>query len=151
MLNIFCIVQVLVFASFTMSKVIHISYFLNPYCFYFKFDDDLHDEGLQSLEDKISKYARDEIRKDSDSPESIVVGNTVAAYVIPWGKWVRSVVQCDLNSLKCYELWAVDHGKKFRAAYKNVVKLPEDMAKENVIGVYRGSLYGVSPAKLVSV
>lgn len=134
-----------------MSRVIHISYFLNPYCFYFKFDDDLHDEGLQCLEDEISKFARDKVRQCSDKRGSVTVGDTVAAYVIPWGKWVRSIVQRNLNSLKSFELWAVDHGKKFRAAYENVVKLPEDMANKSVIGVHRGSLYGVSPAKLVSI
>lgn len=133
-----------------MSKVIYISHFLNPYCFYFKFDDDLHDDGLQCLEDKISKYARDKIGQNNDGKLSIAVGDTVAAYVIPWGKWVRSVVRCDLDRLKCFELWAIDHGKKFRTAYKNVVELPAHLANENVIGVHRGSFYGVSPAKLVS-
>lgn len=134
-----------------MSKAVHISYFLNPYCFYFKFDDDLHGGDLQCLEDKISKYARDEIHRNCDKKASIVVGDTVAAYVIPWGKWVRSIVQCDLNTLECFQLWAIDHGKKIRTAYKNVVKLPEDLANVNVIGIHRGSLYGVSPAKLVSI
>lgn len=133
-----------------MSKVIYISYFLNPYCFYFKFDDDLHDDGLQCLEDNISKYARKKTGQNNDENPSIAVGDTVAAYVIPWSKWVRAVVRCDLDRLKCYELWAIDHGKKFRTAYKNVIELPEHLANENVIGVHRGSFYGVSPAKLVS-
>lgn len=135
-----------------MAKTIYISYFLNPYCFYFKFDDDLHNEDLQCLEDKISKYARDEMRQNNDEKASIAVGDTVAAYVVPWGKWVRSIiVRCDLNRSKCYELWAIDHGKKFRTAYRNVVKLPEDLANESVIGVHRGSLHGISPAKLVII
>lgn len=134
-----------------MSKVIHISYFLNPYCFYFKFDDELHDGDLQRLEDKISKNARDEMHQSSDKRAPIAVGDTVAAYVIPWSKWVRSVVQCDLKSLECYEVWAIDHGKKIRAAYKNVVKLSADLANEHVIGVHRGSFYGVAPARLVII
>lgn len=134
-----------------MSKTINISYFLNPYCFYFKFDDDLHDSSLQSLEDKISKYACDEIKQNNNEKPSIAVGDVVVAYLIPWSKWVRAVVRCDFDRLKCYELWAIDHGKVFRAAYKNVVKLPESLAKEEFAGIRRGSFYGVAPAKLVSI
>lgn len=135
-----------------MAQIIHISYFLNPYCFYFKFDDELHDDNLQCLEDELSKYAHHEIKQNNgEKPTSMAVGDLVAAYVIPWCKWVRAVVRCDLNSLNSYELWAIDHGKLFRTAYKNVIVLPDQFNQRTSMGVHRGSLYSVSPAKLVSI
>lgn len=141
----------LLLLQFIMSKIIHICHFLNPYCFYFKFDDDLHDDGLGRLEDEISKYARDKINQSSDEKTTIAVGYTVAAYVISWGKWVRSVIRSDLDIWNCYELWAIDHGRPFRAAHGNVVVLPVHLANGKFNGARRGSVYGLSPAKLVCI
>lgn len=134
-----------------MSKVIHISYFLNPNCFYFKFDDDLHDDILQNLEQKISTYAHDKIKQiTGESSSSIGVGDLVGAYIIPWGKWVRAMVRCDLKDSKTFELWAIDNGKLFGTEYKNVIPLPEQYNNPNVMGVHRGSIYGCSAAKFVN-
>lgn len=131
-----------------MTKIIHINYFRDPHCFYFKFDDDLHDNDLQRLEDRISKYARDEVQKQSEQA-SFKAGDFVAAHEISWGKWVRAIVRSDIPNFDCLELWAFDHGKLFRTAHKNVVPLPQHLIDEKVNGVHRGSLYGVSPANLV--
>lgn len=132
-----------------MSHSIHINYFLNPYCFYFKFDNDLHNEDLQHLEDEISKYARDQI-KELTEPVTVSTGDTVAAYEISWGKWVRAHVRYYDDRFKYYQLWAIDHGKLFRTGNRNVIVLPQHLIDKKVKGVARGSLYSVCPSELVS-
>lgn len=133
-----------------MSPAIYITHFENPHCFYFKFDEDLHDAGLQSLEDDITKYARCKLNDNAaTAPAKCEIRDTVAAFEASWGKWVRAEIRNNLTSLECYQLWAVDHGKAFRTAYKNVVPLPPDLSDRKVKGARQGSIYGVLPAKLV--
>lgn len=131
-----------------MSKIIHINYFRDPHCFYFKFDDDLHDSELQRLEDQISKYAQNKVQHQTE-PSTLQPGDYVAAYEISWGKWVRAIVRGDISKFNCLQLWAVDHGKLFRTANKNVVSLPQHLIDVEVKSVHRGSLFGISPANLV--
>lgn len=67
-----------------MARDIHIIHFIDPHCFYFKFDDDLHDTQLQEIEDEISTYAR---KKVSEAEQfTPIEGEIVAAYQISWGK-----------------------------------------------------------------
>lgn len=131
-----------------MSKVIHISHFINPHCFYFKFDEDLQDTDLQRLEDEIKIFARSKVNETTELA-TIKHGDIVAAYEITWGKWMRAVVVSNLESLKRFQLWAIDHGRFFRAPHKHVHRLPPNLIDAKVKGVCRGSIYGVCPAKLV--
>lgn len=134
-----------------MSKKIHISHFINPYCFYFKFDDGLHDNSLQLLENEVSNYARAEISRRNGAAQPISIDDTVAAFEISWGKWVRAIVRSNVESHESYELWAIDHGRIFQTAYANVVSLPEHLANETAKMIHRGSVYGLAPAQLVSL
>lgn len=135
-----------------MSQTIYITHFENPHCFYFKFDRDLHDIELQSLEDEITKYARCKFNENTPANWSKCdIGDTVAAYETTWGKWVRAKVRSNLKDLECYQLWAVDHGRIFRTAYKNVIPLQKDLIERRVKGAQRGSIYGVTSAKLVNL
>lgn len=133
-----------------MSKVIHISHFVNPFCFYFKFDENLQDTDLQRLEDEIKIFARSKVSNETFDLVPLKEGDIVAAYEITWGKWMRAVVVSNLESLKRYQLWSVDHGKYFRSPHKHVIPLPPNLIEEQVKGIHRGSIYGVCPAKLVS-
>lgn len=135
-----------------MSQTILITHFENPNCFYFKFDHDLHDVELQCLEDEICKYARCKYSENTtNSWSECDIGDTVAAYETTWGKWVRAQVRDNLTDLECYQLWAVDHGKMFQTTYRNVIPLQSNLSNRQVKGVFRGSIYGVTPAKLVSL
>lgn len=133
-----------------MSRIIHVNHFFDPHCFYFKFDDDLHDANLQRLEDELTKYAREEKLKDRSEPTTFVPDDIVAAYEISWSKWVRASVRGYDEHFQCYQLWAIDHGKLFRTPPDNVVALPEHLINTDteVKGAVRGSLFGVSPAKI---
>lgn len=129
-----------------MSKIVHITHFIDPHCFYFKFDDDLHDPQLQSLEDEITKFARN---KETESNVTFNVGDTVAAYQIAWGKWVRAEVRANLTEFERCHLWAIDHGKHFQTTYKNIIALPQHLIDMVTKGVHRGSIYGANPGRLV--
>ncbi|XP_055313290.1 uncharacterized protein LOC129574820 [Sitodiplosis mosellana] len=128
-----------------MSRIIHITHFVDPHCFFFKFDDDLHDTQLQILEEEISSFARDKVNDQKEFTAK--AGDFVAAYEIAWGKWVRAEICANLNHLERCQLWAIDHGKLFQTAYKNIIPLPPNLIDKNVIGVHQGSIYGASPAK----
>lgn len=132
-----------------MSRLIHITNFQNPNSFYFKFDDDLHDSQLHEVEDELAKYARAEIKKPNKL-SNFVIGDAVAAYEISWGKWVRAKICAHLNELNRYQLWAIDHGRSFQATCSNILPLPPHIAGATANGVSQGSLYGITPAKLVS-
>lgn len=135
-----------------MARVIYITHFLNPNCFYFKFDDDLHDIELQNLEDEITKSARSKFHAiDAVTLNDCDIGETVAAYETTWGKWVRAEVREHLRDIGCYQLWAIDHGKLFRAAYKHVTSLSRELSEKSLNTVHRGSIYGVVAAKLVCI
>lgn len=71
----------------TTCETIHVTHFVNPHCFYFKFDSDLHDDQLQILEDEISKTAHSLIKNGETIARN--KGDVVAAYVTQWSKWVN--------------------------------------------------------------
>lgn len=128
-----------------MSRIIHITHFVDPHCFFFKFDDDLHDKQLQCLEDELSTFARNKVNEQNEF--NAKVGDVVAAYEISWGKWVRAEIRANLNHVARCQLWAIDHGKLFQTAYKNIVPLPQNLIDTIVTGVHQGSIYEVCPAK----
>ncbi|XP_031616719.1 uncharacterized protein LOC116336748 [Contarinia nasturtii] len=130
-----------------MSRIIHIIDFIDPHCFYFKFDDDLHDTKLQNLEDEIANYARTKLKETTQF--NAVEGDTVAAYQISWAKWIRAKVLENFEDLKRCKLWAIDHGQIFETAHKNILPLPQNFSDKTVNGVFRGCIYGMSPANLV--
>lgn len=130
-----------------MSRIIHVNHFFDPHCFYFKFDDDLHDQDLQRLEDELSKNAREKLI-DQNEPIVYTPDDIVAAYEISWSKWVRASVRGYDEHFQCYQLWAIDHGKLFRTQPKNIVPLPEHLVDTKVRGAVRGSLNGISPSKI---
>lgn len=130
-----------------MARIIHIMNFINPHCFFFKFDDDLHDSQLQNLEDEISTFARSKVNESIKyTPKK---GDIVAAYEISWGKWIRAEVRINLNKFERCQLWAIDHGKHFQTAYKNIVQMPQHLIDREAKGVHQGSIFGISPACLV--
>lgn len=132
-----------------MSRIVHIHHFVNPHCFYFKFADDLHDDQLHILEEEISKCAHELVKQNvSFEPQT---GDIVAAYVVSWNKWVRAQVLENLIAFERYKLWALDHGTVFQTDYTNVVSLPEPLKDKIIKGVNRGCIYGISPAKMVSL
>lgn len=137
------------FLDFNMSRIIHVTHFVNPYCFYFKFDDDLHDDMLQDLEIEISNCARRKIGKNAQFKP--VDGDIVAAFVTSWSKWVRAQLRANLVDFERYELWAIDHGKMFETEYNNVVPLPDELIQRNVKGVSQGCIHGIHPARLVRI
>lgn len=129
-----------------MSRLIQITYFVNPYCFYFKYTDDLHNEEFAEFEEKISKHARHQLGVTTDyTPKR---GNIVAAFQCDWGKWVRAKVRSNITNVQSYELWAVDYGKVFWTSHKNIVQLPQHLI-DRVPIVHQGSLYGICPSKRV--
>lgn len=70
------------------AKLIHIIEFEHPYCFRFKFDDDLHDEKLQKVEDEICAFARREVKNTEKIDYK--ADDQVAVYQVVWGKWMHS-------------------------------------------------------------
>lgn len=130
-----------------MSRIIHITHFVSPHCFYFKFDDDLHDNQLQDLEIEISKHARQKINENIEFKPAD--GDIVAAFVTKWSKWIRAQLRANLVDFERYELWSIDHGQIFQTQYKNVIPLPQNLIEREVKGVHQGCIHGISPAKLV--
>lgn len=63
---------------------------------------------------------------------------------------VRAQICDDLTDFGKYKLWAYDHGRIFETNYKNVVSLPTEIIDQKIKRIRRGSVYGISPAKLVS-
>lgn len=69
------------------DSTVHVTHFVNPHCFYFKFDSDLHDDELQILEEEISRTAHSLVKSTETIERS--KGDVVAAYVTQWNKWVK--------------------------------------------------------------
>lgn len=130
------------------TKIIYISHFVNPNCFYFKFHDDLFDKDFKSFEDEISVYAENEINKLTDV--QLKVNDIVAVFNIAWSKWVRaqikSIYSTKLEPMSKYELWAIDHGQSIESTGDLLVLLPNHLKEKKTVGSYQGSIYGYVPA-----
>lgn len=86
---------------------IKITNFINPHLFQFKLENIVGQFDID-IEQKLRQNA-DEGASAGFNPEQ---GATVAAYIIPWGKWVRAEVDLILEESKTlqYVVWCMDHG-----------------------------------------
>lgn len=136
------------------ERRIHITYYRNPHCFYFKFHDELFDDDLLQLETEIAKQANGVRKANLGRVFRPFVGFIVAAYIIYYGKWVRAkVVKLPTESHpNQFVVWAVDHGVFLTVPGQYISTLTMDLIRREVKGVVaQGSLFGLMPAKTVSV
>lgn len=130
------------------SKVIHITHFINPNCFYFKFDDDLFNKDLHDLEKKIADYANFTESNKNVQPKK---GEIVAAYIIGWSKWIRAQVRSvsQRNEIVVIEVWAIDHGRSLETTNRFIRSLPHDLCNVKTCGAFQGSILCI-PSKRVN-
>lgn len=131
------------------SKIIHITHFINPNCFYFKFDDDLFNRDLHDLEKKIADYANFTESNKNVQPKP---GEIVAAYIATWSKWIRAQVRSvsQRNEIVLIEVWAIDHGRSLEITNRLIRSLPHDLCNERTSGAFQGSILCI-PSKRVNV
>lgn len=139
------------------SAAIYITHFLNPYCFHFKFQNELFSEELHQLETTIAEQAN-RLRRAHVPGRSRQfkprVGYTIAAYLLESGKWVRARVvdKQPVDGDSIYDLWAIDHGFLFRVSGHLICPLDQELYTRKVKGsVAQGSIFGLVPAREVSL
>lgn len=132
------------------TNIIHITHFVNPHCFHFKFHNDLLDEQLKSLEDRIADRAKDEVKRDIEP--TFQENDIVGAFYILWSKWIRAQVKT-INGGggdNKYKVWAIDHGQLIESCGDLMFLLPDHLKNEKVNGTFQGGIYKYMPAIPVS-
>lgn len=134
------------------TKTIYITHFLNPYCFYFKFQNELFNDELHQLEKEIAEQSNHKVLERARQFKASI-GYTIAAYLLESGKWVRARIldKQPIDKGFLYTLWAIDHGILFRVSGYFICSLDPELCSRKVKGsVARGSIYGIAPARKVS-
>lgn len=134
------------------KSLIHVTHFLNPHHFYYKYENDIFDEELNELEYKIQLHA---LRWRKTKTENIKanIGEIVAAYNITWNKWFRAkvydIIQDDCEIIK-YKVWAIDHGTPHEIITSWLTPLPIELAENGVKHIHEGAIINYMPAERVS-
>lgn len=130
---------------------IHITHFVNPHCFFFKLDIQLHNLPLYEIEGSLAVHAKNIISKQSNNRYTPKIGEIVGAYVITWNKWIRAQVRTISPERLNYQyiLWAIDHGKRVETIDKFLVPLPDAIKNKSIDSVYQGSIRSYGPAENV--
>lgn len=132
------------------KELIHITHFVNPHHFWFKFIDDNQDD-LNDLDARIHAHAT-HLRKRNQKNMNWNIGDVIAAYHFPWNKWVRCKVENKIEVLEGtpkYYLWAIDYGTPLEVIGMHTTLLPDELANVNIQAVHEGSIYGIMPAEQV--
>lgn len=136
------------------GKVIKITQIDNPHKFWYKnANDEMQDGLLEQFERKIAEYVRDLLEWEEGQPK-IKHGDTIAAYISDWKKWVRGVVgKADKHDDgPSTRMWAIDYGCILKLPTNDPVIPLKDphLAYRAPFNVFVGCLSDIVPAKLVS-
>ncbi|XP_055319176.1 uncharacterized protein LOC129576961 [Sitodiplosis mosellana] len=103
---------------------IKITNFINPHLFQFKLENIVGQFDID-VEQKLRQNA-EKCAAAGYHPEQ---GAIVAAYILPWGKWVRAEVDLILeeNHTLQYVVWCLDHGVPMKLASQHLRPIPKDI------------------------
>lgn len=141
-------------ASEPLGRLIYITHFFNPNCFYFKLHDEFFNDDLHKLESEVAVYANRARKLSRSKLFTPLIDFTVAAYIIEAGKWVRAKINklpSESNG-SMYTALAIDHGIVIRVAPYFICSLPPDLIERRVCGsAMQGSVYRTVPASKVNI
>lgn len=130
----------------TFDGPIDITHYINPSLFWFKKNNGGKD--FRRLEDKLQSYAINYSKLPHD--KNYKIGEKVAVYSEVLKKWIRAVVDVQLDDEKTLILWAIDYGIPIKSEIEYIIPITDsDLASKCLCMIYKGGVYGVIPAKEV--